>query len=89
MMEAYVTANIGHQYAIYFPQGRYKVDIDPWIFVDKLKLTWLDINSLKWSEPEIVEVKWEGGKHDWGYRGLVTLETPSNRQCVAVLELIE
>jgi hypothetical protein len=89
MMEAYVTANIGHQYAIYFPQGRYKIDIDPWVYADKLKLQWLDINSLEWSEPEIVEVQWDGGKHDWGYRGLITLETPSNRQCVALLEIVE
>lgn len=88
-MEAYVTANIGHQYAIYFPQGRYTVDLDPWVFADKLKLQWLDINSLEWSEPEIVEVKWQGGKHDWGYRGLIRLETPGNRPCVALLEIID
>ena len=89
IMEAYVIANIGHQYAIYFPQGRYKVDLDPWIYADKLKLQWLDINNLKWTEPEIVEVQWEGSKHDWGYRALITLETPSNRQCVAFLEVVE
>ena len=89
MMEAYVTANIGHQYAIYFPQGRYKIDIDPWVYADKLKVQWLDINDLEWSEPEMVEVQWDGGKDDWGYRGLITLETPSNRQCVAFLEIVE
>ena len=88
IMEAYVTANIGKQYAIYFPQGRYKVDVDPWVFADKLQLQWLDINSMKWSEPEMVDVKWEGGKDDWGYRGLITLETPSNRPCVAFLEIV-
>ena len=89
IMEAYVTANIGHQYAIYFPQGRYKINLDPWVYVDKLRLQWLDINNLEWSEPEIVEVKWEGSKNDWGYRGLITLETPGNRQCVAFLEIVE
>lgn len=89
MMEAYAMANIGQQYAIYFPQGRYKIDLDPWVYADKLKLQWLDINKLEWSEPEIIEVQWEGSKHDWGYRGLITLETPSNRQCVAFLEIIE
>ncbi len=89
IMEAYVTANIGHQYAVYFPQGRYKVDLDPWVFADTLKLQWLDINSLEWSEPEIVEVQWDGSKHDWGFRGLITLETPSNRPCVAFLEIVE
>jgi hypothetical protein len=89
MMDAYVTAHIGHQYAVYFPQGRYKIDIDPWVYADELMLQWLDINDLEWSEPEIVEVQWDGGKDDWGYRGLITLETPSNRQCVAFLEIVE
>ncbi|WP_347838397.1 hypothetical protein [uncultured Draconibacterium sp.] len=89
MMQAYVTANIGRQYAVYFPQGRYKIDLDPWVFVEKVRLQWLDVNSLKWSEPQIVEIKWDGGKNDWGYRGLLTLETPSNRQCVAFIEIIK
>lgn len=88
-MEAYATANIGNQYAIYFPQGRYTINLDPWKYVNKLKLQWLDINNLEWSEPEIVEVKWEGGIHDWGYQGIIGLETPGNRQCVAFLEVLE
>jgi hypothetical protein len=87
IMEAYVTANIGHQYAIYFPQGRYKVNLDPWVYADKLKLQWLDINNLEWSEHEIVDVEWDGTKNDWGYRGSISLETPENRQCVAFLEI--
>lgn len=89
MMEAYVSAHIGHQYAVYFPQGRYKVDLDPWVFADKLRIQWLDINDLEWSEPEMVEVHWDGSENDWGFRGLITLETPSNRQCIALLEIIE
>ena len=89
MMEAYATANIGHQYAIYFPQGRYKIELDPWVFADKLKLQWVDVNDLKWSELEIVEVQWEGSKHVWGFRGLITLETPTNKPCIAFLEIIE
>jgi hypothetical protein len=89
IMEAYVIANIGHQYAVYFPQGRYRVDIDPWVFNKSVNIQWLDINSLEWSEPKKVDVKWQGGKHDWGYKGTVTLETPSNRQCIALIEIIE
>lgn len=89
MMEAYVTANIGKQYAIYFPQGRYTINLDPWVYCKKLQLQWLDINNLEWSGPEVVEVKWEGGKHDWGYRGYVKLETPGNRPCIAYLEIVE
>jgi hypothetical protein len=89
IMEAYVTAHVGHQYAVYFPQGRYTINLDPWVYADKLQLQWLDINDLEWSEPEIVEVTWEGGKDDWGFRGMVSLETPGNRPCVALLEVIE
>lgn len=89
MMEAYVTASIGNQYAIYFPQGRYKISLDPWVYANKLKLRWLDINSLQWSEPEEVAVQWQGGKNDWGYQGSISLETPSNRQCIALLEVVE
>lgn len=54
-MEAYATANIGHQYAIYFPQGRYTINLDTWVYVDKLKLKWLDINNMEWSESEIIK----------------------------------
>ncbi len=89
IMEAYVTANIGHQYAIYFPQGRYKVDLDSWIYAYKLKVQWLDVNELEWSEPETVEVRWDGKKNDWGFRAVITLETPSNRQCIALVEVME
>ena len=88
-MEAYVTANIGEQYAVYFPQGRYTVNLDPWVYANTLKLKWLDIDQLTWSDPEIVEVNWEGGQHDWGFRGYVTLTTPANRPCVAFLEVIK
>ena len=63
--------------------------LDPWVYENKLKLQWLDINNLEWSEPEIVEVKWEGGKHDWGYQGIISLETPGNSPCVAFLEVVE
>ena len=89
IMEAYVSANIGHQYAIYFPQGRYKIDLDPWVFAEKVKIQWLDINKLKWSKPEIVEVEWEGSKNDWGFRGSIKLQTPGNSQCIAFLEIIK
>lgn len=88
-MEAYVTARIGKHYAIYFPAGRYVVDLDPWVYVDKLRLRWLNIEQGEWFEPEVVPVEWEGGQEDWGYRGHVRLETPSNRAWLALLEVIE
>ena len=80
-MEAYVTAEIGSQYAVYFPPGRFTVDLDPWIYVDELKVRWLDINSLKWSDTVIVKVPWEGDRNDWGSYGRIRLKTPGNRPC--------
>lgn len=86
-MEAYATAEIGSQYAVYFPQGRGAVHLDPWVYVDELKVTWLDIDSLTWSEPERVKVQWEGGRVDWGDRGDILLKTPTARPYVAFVEV--
>jgi len=87
-VKIYGATDIGKQYAVYFPQGRYTINLDPWVYVDELKLQWLDINDLEWSEPEVVKVQWEGGKDDWGFRGAVSLETPGNRPCIALLEVV-
>lgn len=88
-MEAYVTANIGRQYAVYFPPGRFMVDLDPWVYVDRLRVRWLDIDRLTWSDPETIAVQWTGSREDWGDRGTVSLKTPSNRPYVALLEVVE
>lgn len=87
-MEAYVTAKIGERYAVYFPAGRYVVDLDPWVYVKQLRLRWLDIETATWSKPEVVEVEWEGGHNEWGDRARVRLESPRTA-AVAVLEVIE
>jgi hypothetical protein len=88
-MEAYVSASVGKQYAVYFPAGRYTVELDPWVFVDKVRIRWLDIDQLRWSEPQMVDIRWEGSRQDWGYRGSVWLTTPSNRSYVALIEVVE
>jgi hypothetical protein len=88
-VEAYATANIGKQYAVFFPQGRYSINLDPWVFVNELKVRWLDIDQLKWSDPEIIQVEWDGSLQDWGHRGTVRLTTPGNRSYVVLLEVIE
>ncbi|WP_111641441.1 hypothetical protein [Marinimicrobium alkaliphilum] len=88
-VEAYVLANIGKQYAVYFPQGRYMVNLDPWVYVDRVEVRWLDIDQLTWSEPEVVEVRWEGSELDWGDRGTISLKTPSNRSYVVLVTAIE
>ncbi|MDA3880638.1 MAG: hypothetical protein PF436_09650 [Prolixibacteraceae bacterium] len=87
--EAYVSANIGSQYAVFFPHGRFTVALDPWVYTDYVNIKWLDLESAEWSETERIEVEWEGGHHDWGYRGKINLETPANRACVALIEIPE
>ena len=88
VIEAYCMANIGSQYAVYFPTGHYAVDIDPWVLAEKLKLKWLDIETGTWSDEQVVPVIWEGDHREWGWRGRVYLKTPGNRACVAFLNVI-
>lgn len=87
-VEAYCTADIGCSYAVYFPAGRYAINLDPWVYLDELKLRWLDIDRGSWSDEKIVKVLWEGNSNQWGDRGIIQLQTPSNRACVALLEAI-
>jgi len=88
-MKAYVSAEIGEQYAVYFPRGRFMVGLDPWTYAEKVTVRWLDIEDLSWSEPEMIKVKWEGSRDDWGHRGNIPLKTPGNEAYVALVEVIE
>ena len=88
-MEAYCLADIGDQYAIYFPAGRYTIDLDPWVFVDELRVRWLNIDEGTWSSEELVPVEWEGGLSQWGHRARVRLTTPGNESYVVLLEAVE
>lgn len=88
-MEAYCLANIGDQYAIYFPEGRYTIDLDPWVFVNELRVRWLNIDEGTWSSEELAPVEWEGGLSQWGHRARVRLTTPGNESYVALLEAVE
>jgi hypothetical protein len=87
-VEAYVLANVGHQYAVYFPRGRFMVGLDPWTYVKKARVRWLNIEALAWTEPETIEVKWVGGRNEWGDRGQITLKTPGNEAYVALVDLV-
>jgi hypothetical protein len=88
-MEAYCLADIGNQYAVYFPAGRYSIDLDPWVYIEQVRIKWLDIDEGSWSDEEIVDVHWEGSIEEWGDRGRIRLTTPSNRSYVAFLEVVE
>lgn len=88
-MEAYCLADIGDQYAVYFPAGRYSIDLDPWMFVDELRVRWLNIDEGTWSSEEIVKVNWQGDLDEWGHRARVRLTTPGNESYVALVEVME
>lgn len=88
--EGYALANTGKQYAIYLPGGRYSVEFDPWVYVKKLKVKYLDIDSSSWSDEEIIELKWEEELSNYyGFqKGGINIMSPANRPCVAVLEVV-
>lgn len=88
-VEAYITADIGKEYAVYFPRGRFMIDLDPWEYVEQVRVRWLDIEELSWSEPKVVEVQWEGDRSNWGDRGMITLKTPGNEAYVALVEVMK
>jgi hypothetical protein len=88
-MEAYVLADIGQQYAVYFPRGRFKVGLDPWVYVNKIQIRWLDIEELTWSEPKVIDIQWQGGREEWGDRTEIILKTPGNKSYIALLDVIE
>jgi len=87
-MEAYCLASIGKQYAIYFPVGRFTIDLDPWVYADQVRVRWLDIDNAEWSEEEIMDVKWEGSFNEWGDRGTIRLTTPGNSPYLVLLEVM-
>ncbi len=88
--EAYALANIGEEYAVYFPAGRYSIELDPWEYVEKVSVKYLDIDSGEWSEPEIIEVEWDEELSDMiGYQRGISITTPENKACVAVIKVID
>jgi hypothetical protein len=88
-MEAYALADIGNAYAVYFPRGRYLVGLDPWVYVEKVRVRWLDIEALEWSTPEIIDVQWDGDLYDWGDRTSIMLKTPGNGSYLALIEIVD
>jgi hypothetical protein len=91
--EAYCLADIGKQYAVYFPDGRHAIELDPWVFADAMTLRWLDIERREWSDPTVIQVEWDRrpdhGGREWVHKARVRLETPDNRPRVALLTVVE
>ncbi len=85
--EAYCLADIGRQYAVYFPDGRQAIELDPWVFVDSMMLRWLDIERGEWSEETVIEVESDYFDPQWLHKAKVRLQTPDNRPHVALLRV--
>jgi predicted kinase len=83
---AYCFANIGQQYAVYFPKHG-AVDLDQWVYNDEWQVRWLHNAERKWDHDEIVLVEWELAKNDYKINGKLTLPTPGPGSWVAFLNL--
>lgn len=90
-VDSYCLANMGKQYAVYFPGGRATVHLDPWVHAERVAIKWLDVASLNWSEEEIVEPVWDNfdGTDWWGPQRILTLAPNNHRSYVAVIRVIE
>ena len=90
-VDSYCMANMGKQYAVYFPGGRATVHLDPWVHAERVAIKWLDVVSLSWSEEEIVEPVWDDfdGTNWWGPQRILTLAPNNHRSYVAVITVLE
>jgi hypothetical protein len=85
--EAYCLADIGRQYAIYFPDGRHAIELDPWVVADSMTLRWLDIERAQWSEATTIQIDPDYFDPQWIHKAKVRLQTPDNRPHVALLTI--
>jgi hypothetical protein len=90
-VDSYCLADIGNAYAIYFPGGRAAVHLDPWVYVNRVSVKWLDVSSLSWSDEEIIEPVWDNydGSSWWGPQRILTLTPGNHRTYVAVIRVID
>ncbi len=90
-LEAYALAKIGEKYAVYFPAGRYAVELDSWIFAEELKIKWLDIDSATWTREETIKMDWSVDNiiRLHGYQKGITLWTPNSNPYIALIEVIK
>ncbi len=90
-VDSYCMANLGKEYAVYFPGGRATVHLDPWVHMEKLSVKWLNIASLTWSEEETIEPVWDNfdGTDWWGPQRIITLTPKEHGSYVAILKVIE
>ncbi|MDO3385639.1 hypothetical protein QWI17_07300 [Gilvimarinus sp. SDUM040013] len=60
----YCLANVGEAYAVYFPDGRTTIALDPWVYIDEVNIKWLNLTSGEWKEEtqtlDWTEIPWQG-----------------------------
>jgi len=83
--EAYCLANSGHSYAVYFP-AEGTVFLDPLIYIDHIKIRWLDINACRLTELKKIKVNWKH-QHNVKWMGRVRLVNPCNNPRIALLKV--
>ena len=90
-VDSYCLADVGKAYAVYFPGGRATVHLDPWVYVKKVSIRWLDVAALTWSDATILEPDWDNfdGTDWWGPQRILTLAPKDHRSYVAVIKVLE
>ncbi len=90
-VDSYCMADIGKAYAVYFPGGRATVHLDPWVYVKKVSIKWLDVATLTWNDEKIIEPAWDNhdGTDWWGPQRILTLTPKDHRSYVAVVKVLE
>ncbi|WP_157971911.1 hypothetical protein [Pleomorphovibrio marinus] len=88
--EAYAMAELGKTYAVYFPVGRQSIELDPYLFAKKVSVRFLDIDDGEWMEEEVIDLEWEEELSDmFGFQKGISLTTPENKACVAIVKILE
>lgn len=90
-VDSYCMANLGKEYAVYFPWGRATVHLDPWMHAEQVSVKWLDIASLRWSKEEIIEPVWDNYDDAdwWSPQRITTLAPRNHRSYVAIVRVVE
>ncbi|UOQ84677.1 hypothetical protein [Gracilibacillus salinarum] len=81
----YCFANVGIQYAVYFPEEG-SVELDPWVYNDEWSVQWLLIDEAQWKPEERVTVEWVKVRNEYKIEGKLALRTPGSGSWVALIE---
>lgn len=54
----YCLAHVGSAYAVYFPNGRSTVVLDPWVYINEVNIKWLNLTNGEWEEEVTKTLDW-------------------------------